>query len=199
MIFGFSDHFEDPSAANAAESIPHSVLKQEEEDMQRAIAESEALARRQQGSGYVPANSVSNSGYNAGSGSQMTASQFFSSADGKALPDIQSQASTSSQGHNNQSYTSQNSVPGSMQQAQACSRVKALYDFDPQEDGELAFRRGDVIRVVNSAYEGWWKGELDGRIGIFPLTYIVSQFCQKICNELIDSVRKSFPILHLKH
>jgi len=29
-----------------------------------------------------------------------------------------------------------------------------------------------VIRVVNSAYEGWWKGELDGRIGIFPLTYI---------------------------
>jgi signal transducing adaptor molecule len=94
-------------------------------------------------------------------------SDFFTQADGKALPEIQS-------GSNNsfpQGTAPLATVPNA---GQGPSRVKALYDFEPQEDGELAFRKGDIIRVVNSAYEGWWKGELDGRVGIFPLTYIVS-------------------------
>jgi signal transducing adaptor molecule len=89
---------------------------------------------------------------------------FFMQSDGKALPDIQ-------QDHNQQITASAPTASP----AQSPSRVKALYDFEPQEEGELAFRKGDIIRVVNSAYEGWWKGELDGRVGIFPLTYIVSR------------------------
>jgi signal transducing adaptor molecule len=135
-------------------------LKQEEEDMQRAIAESEALAARQTSrpSGYVPGPS--------------TSGQYFTQADGKALPEIQPQASSSNAQYAPSQQQAQSSAPLS---SKGPSRVKALYDFDPQEEGELAFRRGDIIRVVNSAYEGWWKGELDGRIGIFPLTYIVSQ------------------------
>ena len=128
-------------------------MKQEEEDMQRAIRESEAMACNQQNRpGYVPSQPTASTPYMP---AQPT--NFFTQADGKALPDIQPQASTSQ-------------VPQA--KPQAPSRVKALYDFEPQEEGELAFRKGDVIRVVNSAYEGWWKGELDGRIGIFPLTYI---------------------------
>ena len=124
--------------------------------MQRAIRESEAMARNQQARpGYVPSQPSATPSYIP---AQPTS--FFTQADGKALPDIQPQASTSQ------------IPPGSAPKPQAPSRVKALYDFEPQEDGELAFRKGDVIRVVNSAYEGWWKGELDGRIGIFPLTYI---------------------------
>ena len=35
------------------------------------------------------------------------------------------------------------------------SRVRALYDFEPDEPGELAFHRGDVIRVLDSVYEQW--------------------------------------------
>ena len=147
--------------------------------MQRAIAESEALARRQQDANYAPYSSSSRTGYAA---PENVAGQFFTSADGKALPAIHSQASASSYdqhqntyGHLGQASSSSEGHQSSNypRQIQAPSRVKALYDFEPQEDGELAFRRGDIIRVVNSAYEGWWKGELDGTIGIFPLTYVV--------------------------
>ncbi|KAG0145776.1 hypothetical protein CROQUDRAFT_133564 [Cronartium quercuum f. sp. fusiforme G11] len=51
-------------------------------------------------------------------------------------------------------------------------RVKALYDFEPNDEGELAFKEGDVIRVIDSAYKDWWKGEFRGQIGIFPVNYV---------------------------
>lgn len=169
-----TDRYDESNSDPAA--VPVSVLKQEEEDIQRAIAESEALARNQQGrAGYVPAASTSYgqqsssySGYQAPN-SNSSGTNFFTQSDGKALPDIQ---------HDHQANSQQIMASAPVASpAQSPSRVKALYDFEPQEEGELAFRKGDIIRVVNSAYEGWWKGELDGRVGIFPLTYIVSHQC----------------------
>jgi signal transducing adaptor molecule len=55
----------------------------------------------------------------------------------------------------------------------APKKVKALYDFEPNEEGELSFKEGDIIRVIDSVYKDWWKGELRGQIGIFPVNYIV--------------------------
>ncbi|CAG8697415.1 6971_t:CDS:10, partial [Funneliformis mosseae] len=52
------------------------------------------------------------------------------------------------------------------------SKVKALYDFDPTESGELGFSRGDVITVLDSVYKDWWRGELRGKTGIFPVNYV---------------------------
>ncbi len=54
----------------------------------------------------------------------------------------------------------------------AASRVRALYDFQPSEAGELAFQKGDVIRVLDSIYDHWWRGELRGEAGIFPVNYV---------------------------
>ena len=56
--------------------------------------------------------------------------------------------------------------------AATVSRVRALYDFSPSEPGELAFRKGDVIAVLESVYKDWWKGSLRGNTGIFPLNYV---------------------------
>ncbi|XKL67236.1 hypothetical protein PGB90_010656 [Kerria lacca] len=50
--------------------------------------------------------------------------------------------------------------------------VQALYDFTPQEPGELAFSRGDVITVTDKSDEHWWKGEIGNREGLFPATYV---------------------------
>ncbi|WFD01689.1 hypothetical protein MOBT1_000365 [Malassezia obtusa] len=50
--------------------------------------------------------------------------------------------------------------------------VRALYDFEPDEPGELAFSAGDVIRVLDSVYEQWWRGELRQEVGIFPVNYV---------------------------
>lgn len=52
------------------------------------------------------------------------------------------------------------------------SHVRAMYDFEPDEPGELAFHRGDVIRVLDSVYEQWWRGELRHQVGIFPVNYV---------------------------
>ncbi|CAD7088971.1 unnamed protein product [Hermetia illucens] len=50
--------------------------------------------------------------------------------------------------------------------------VQALYDFEPQESGELDFRRGDVITVTDRSDEHWWNGEIGNRKGLFPATYV---------------------------
>lgn len=192
-----TDRFDDPTSEPAA--VPVSVLKQEEEDIQRAIAESEALARNQQSKSTYPSTSYGQSSSSTYPGYQQpqagtSGTNFFTQADGKALPEI----------HADPHQATASAPPAlSASPAQGPSRVKALYDFEPQEEGELAFRKGDVIRVINSAYEGWWKGELDGRIGIFPLTYIVSLLLRNLClsmqlNFFFVRHRKSFPTQHRK-
>lgn len=53
------------------------------------------------------------------------------------------------------------------------THVRALYSFEPTEPNELAFERGDIIKVVDRKYEGRWRGQLRGRTGIFPVNYVV--------------------------
>jgi signal transducing adaptor molecule len=50
------------------------------------------------------------------------------------------------------------------------ARVRALHSF---KSNELAFEKGDVIEVVDREYKDWWKGQLKGRTGIFPVNYVV--------------------------
>lgn len=56
--------------------------------------------------------------------------------------------------------------------AATVSRVRALFDFHPSEAGELQFRKGDIIAVLESVFKDWWKGSLKGQTGIFPLNYV---------------------------
>jgi signal transducing adaptor molecule len=56
--------------------------------------------------------------------------------------------------------------------AATVSRVRALFDFQPSEPGELQFKKGDIIAVLESVYKDWWKGSLRGHTGIFPLNYV---------------------------
>ena len=46
--------------------------------------------------------------------------------------------------------------------------------LSPPLAGELAFGRGDNIRVVCRGYKDWWRGQLRERCGIFPVNYVVS-------------------------
>ncbi|KAK6171084.1 hypothetical protein SNE40_019344 [Patella caerulea] len=50
--------------------------------------------------------------------------------------------------------------------------VEAKFDFESQSQDELAFKKGDIIRVIEKVDENWWKGELSAQVGIFPITYV---------------------------
>lgn len=81
------------------------------------------------------------------------------------------QAGGSGDQQHGQQDTSPAPVPAGTTAA-TVSRVRALYDFTPSEPGELEFKRGDVIAVLESVYKDWWRGSLKGKTGIFPLNYV---------------------------
>eukprot|EP00027_Filamoeba_sp_ATCC50430_P004754 CAMPEP_0168562632 /NCGR_PEP_ID=MMETSP0413-20121227/12234_1 /TAXON_ID=136452 /ORGANISM="Filamoeba nolandi, Strain NC-AS-23-1" /LENGTH=644 /DNA_ID=CAMNT_0008594087 /DNA_START=45 /DNA_END=1981 /DNA_ORIENTATION=+ len=51
------------------------------------------------------------------------------------------------------------------------SRVVALFAFTQRKDDQLSFAKGDIITVLKQRKSGWWKGELNGRVGKFPSNY----------------------------
>lgn len=49
----------------------------------------------------------------------------------------------------------------------------ARYDFSPRDTRELSMQEGDVVRIYSkTGASGWWKGEVNGRVGWFPSTYV---------------------------
>lgn len=53
-----------------------------------------------------------------------------------------------------------------------CKKCKALFNYSAQEPDELSIAKEDVITILLKQPNGWWKGELQGRIGVFPANYV---------------------------
>ncbi len=60
--------------------------------------------------------------------------------------------------------------PSRLSGAPATETVTALYDYSATQEGDLSFRAGDVIEIVNKTPNSheWWTGKLNGRQGQFP-------------------------------
>lgn len=48
----------------------------------------------------------------------------------------------------------------------------ARYDFSSRDTRELSLQQGDIIRIYTKMSNGWWRGEVDGKVGWFPSTYV---------------------------
>lgn len=71
----------------------------------------------------------------------------------------------------------QPSQPAAEPNSSSKPQFRALYSYAGQHDDELAFNAGDIITMISKDEEAWWKGELDGRVGVFPSNY-VEEICK---------------------
>eukprot|EP00499_Haloplacidia_sp_CaronLabIsolate_P010486 CAMPEP_0196776414 /NCGR_PEP_ID=MMETSP1104-20130614/4613_1 /TAXON_ID=33652 /ORGANISM="Cafeteria sp., Strain Caron Lab Isolate" /LENGTH=852 /DNA_ID=CAMNT_0042146585 /DNA_START=20 /DNA_END=2578 /DNA_ORIENTATION=- len=49
--------------------------------------------------------------------------------------------------------------------------LRVLYDFTARQSDECSLREGQIV-VGLIQQEGWWKGEVNGKVGIFPANYV---------------------------
>jgi len=56
--------------------------------------------------------------------------------------------------------------------AQGGEKVVALFAYSGQYEDELSFEAGEEITIVAKDEEAWWRGEVDGRTGVFPSNYV---------------------------
>uniref|UniRef100_UPI00398E8B17 proto-oncogene vav-like n=1 Tax=Pristiophorus japonicus TaxID=55135 RepID=UPI00398E8B17 len=55
--------------------------------------------------------------------------------------------------------------------------AKARYDFSARDRSELSLKEGDVVKIINKkASPGWWKGEVYGKVGLFPANYVEEDY-----------------------
>lgn len=51
--------------------------------------------------------------------------------------------------------------------------VRALFDFPGNDEEDLPFRKGDILRVIEKPEEQWWNAQnSDGRAGMIPVPYV---------------------------
>ncbi|XP_041863702.1 adapter molecule crk-like [Melanotaenia boesemani] len=65
------------------------------------------------------------------------------------------------------------SAAGPPQQPEETDFVRALFDFPGNDEEDLPFRKGDVLRVLEKPEEQWWNAaNQEGRIGMIPVPYV---------------------------
>jgi len=60
--------------------------------------------------------------------------------------------------------------------AVAGRRCRVLFSYQPANDDELELQVGDIIDILSEVEEGWWRGKLNGQIGVFPSNFVSEVF-----------------------
>ncbi|XP_049325973.1 intersectin-1 isoform X5 [Astyanax mexicanus] len=63
-------------------------------------------------------------------------------------------------------------TPPKLPTPNAVCQVIGMYDYAAQNDDELPFGKGQIINVLSREDPDWWKGELNGSVGLFPSNYV---------------------------
>ncbi|XP_061107734.1 sorbin and SH3 domain-containing protein 2 [Conger conger] len=50
--------------------------------------------------------------------------------------------------------------------------ARAIYDFKAQTAKEITFKKGEMVLIIRQIDNNWYEGEIRGRVGIFPISYV---------------------------
>ena len=56
------------------------------------------------------------------------------------------------------------------------------YNYEAQQADELALTKESRITVLEKSSDGWWKGQMEDRIGWFPSNYVIEQPIDAVLN-----------------
>ncbi|KAK1157502.1 adapter molecule crk-like isoform X1 [Acipenser oxyrinchus oxyrinchus] len=63
--------------------------------------------------------------------------------------------------------------PALSQRPEDAEYVRALFDFPGNDEEDLPFRKGDILRVQEKPEEQWWNAaNVEGRTGMIPVPYV---------------------------
>jgi len=51
-------------------------------------------------------------------------------------------------------------------------QCRVLFSYQPKHEDELKLELDDVLDFVAEVEDGWWKGKLRGRVGVFPSNFV---------------------------
>ena len=50
--------------------------------------------------------------------------------------------------------------------------VKVTFDYDASQEDELELKVGQIIELLEDDDDGWWKGKINGKQGMFPSNFV---------------------------
>lgn len=53
-------------------------------------------------------------------------------------------------------------------------QCKVIFAYKPLNEDELDLKEGEIITILSKDLpdKGWWKGELKGKVGVFPDNFV---------------------------
>lgn len=76
-------------------------------------------------------------------------------------------------------------------------RCKVVYSYTQANEDELSLAVGNIIEILGEVEEGWWRGKLGDKIGVFPSNFVVPISSSPIlANKRPNSMKKDNRILH---
>ncbi|KAM8976904.1 adapter molecule crk [Pelodytes ibericus] len=68
---------------------------------------------------------------------------------------------------------SKSNQSGVIQRPEEAEFVRALFDFSGNDDEDLPFKKGDILKIRDKPEEQWWNAEdSEGRRGMIPVPYV---------------------------
>ena len=65
-----------------------------------------------------------------------------------------------------------------------------LFPYTAQNEDELSLQEGQLITIITKDCEdkGWWKGEIEGKVGVFP-----DNFVKRVSQNMAEEVKPVLP------